>query len=117
MTAGPASAASPTRCALTVDPFVGATTDTYRIYGTGFPPGSFEQFTDVRIDVRRAGDGRFGSIAFLLLVPQAGGSFYYDFHYAYPGEEPVPPLEPGRYLVRAEANGHECVTVAFIVVR
>ncbi len=113
--AAPVAAAPRTRCSITVDPAVGSTTDVYRISGAGFPPGTFEHFTDVRIDVRRAGDGRFGSVAFLLLAPQAGGSFYYDFHDDPPEEDPLPSLEPGRYLVRAEANGHECVTTASFV--
>ena len=114
---GPATAAQTARCAISVDPSVGSTTDSFRINASGFPPGSFERFTDVRIDVRRAGDGRYGTIFFLVLAPQAGGSFYVDFHYAFPEEEPLPPLTPGRYLVRAEANGHECVTVASFVVK
>ena len=114
--AGPASAARTAKCTISVDPAVGSTTDSYRITASGFPPGSFEQLTDVRIDVRRAGDGRFGSIFFLLLFPDAGGSFYLDYHFNYDGEDPLPPLEPGRYLVRAEANGHECVTTASFVV-
>lgn len=114
--AGPVAAAPALRCTISVDPAVGSTTDSYRISASGFPPGSFDRFTDVHIDVRRAGDGRYGYIAFLVLAPEAGGSFYFDFHYAFEGEEPLPPLEPGRYLVRAEANGHECVTTASFVV-
>lgn len=115
--AGPTSAAQTAKCTTSVDPAVGSTTDSYRITASGFPPGSFERFTDVRIDVRRAGDGRFGSIFFLVLFPDAGGSFYLDFHSNYVGEDPLPPLEPGRYLVRAEANGHECVTFTSFVVQ
>ena len=115
--AGPVAAAPPSRCTINVDPTIGSTTDSYRINASGFPAGSFDRFTDVHIDVRRAGDGRFGYIAFLVLAPEAGGSFYLDFHYAYEGEEPLPPLEPGRYLVRAEANGHECVATASFVVK
>ena len=115
--ARPAAAAPTSRCTINVDPAVGSTTDIYRISASGFPPGSFEQFTDVRIDVRRAGDGRFGSIFFLALAPQAGGSFYFDFHHNYDGDDALPPLDPGRYLVRAEANGHDCITTASFVVK
>ena len=115
--AGPASAAAPARCSISVNPSVGSTTDSSRLSATGFPPGSWEHLTDVRIDIRRAGDGRFGTTFFVLLVPQAEGSFYVDYNYSYPGEERLPPLEPGRYLVHAEANGHECVTVDSFVVR
>ena len=114
--AGPAAAAQTAKCTIRVDPAVGSTTDSYRISASGFPPGSFEQFTDVRIDVRRAGDGRFGSIFFLVLAPQDAGSFYLDYHFNYEGEDPLPPLAPGRYIVRAEANGHDCVTTASFVV-
>ena len=117
ITAGPAAAAAPARCAISVDSSVGSTTDSYRISASGFPPGSWEHLTDVRIDIRRAGDGRFGTTFFVLLVPQAEGSFFVDYNYSYPGEEPLPPLEPGRYIVHAEANGHECVTVDSFVVR
>lgn len=35
----------------------------------------------------------------------------------YEGEDPLPPLEPGRYEVRAEADGHGCVATASFVVR
>ena len=114
--AGPVAARPNSRCTIDVDPAVGSTTDSYRISASGFPPGTFQQFTDVRIDVRRAGDGRFGSIFFLALAPQAGGSFYLDFHFNYEGGDPLPALQPGRYLVRAEANGHDCVTTASFVV-
>lgn len=114
--AGPVSAVAPGRCSISVAPTVGTTTDSYRVTATGFPPGSHEEFTDVRIDVRRAGGGRFGSVAFLTLAPEAGGSFYYDFHYSFPGEDPLPPLESGRYRVRAEANGNECVAIAAFIV-
>jgi len=115
--AGPAAAAPVTRCTISVDPTVGSPTSTYRISASGFPAGSFEHFTDVRLDVRRAGDGRSGSVFFLLLFPEAGGSFFLDYHFNYEGQDPLPPLEPGRYLVRAEADGHGCVATASFVVR
>ena len=54
---------------------------------------------------------------FLLLFPGGGGEFYIDYHAGFEGEESVPPLEPGLYRVRAEANGHECVAVTSFWVR
>lgn len=114
--AGPAAASAPTRCAITVAPASGTPTDNFRITGTGFPPGSFEQFTDVHIGVVRAGDGRLMPTLFLVLAPWGGGSFYVDFHFDYPGEEQLPPLVPGRYRAEARANGHECVALASFTV-
>ncbi|MEO8274106.1 MAG: hypothetical protein ABI620_08565 [Chloroflexota bacterium] len=110
--AAPAAAAQPTRCAISVAPGIGSTSDSYRITGTGFPPGSWESFTDVHIGIGRAGDGRLMPTMFLTLFPGGGGEFYVDYHFNYEGEEQLPPLEPGLYRVRAEANGHECVAVA-----
>lgn len=121
VTISPAAAASPSQCSLAIVPGAGSSTDVYRIYGTGFPPGSFEQFTDVRIDVRRAGDGRFGTTFFLTLFPLAGGAFYVDFHESFPEWQPDP-LALGRYLVHAEAgrpsgHGNACAAEASFVVR
>lgn len=110
--AAPVAAAQPKRCSLSVTPTSGATTDTYRITGTGFPPGSWESFTDVHLAVGRAGDGRLMPTLFLVLFPGGGGQFYVDYHANYEGEDPLPPLEPGLYRVKAQANGHECVAVA-----
>ncbi len=114
--AGPVAASAPTRCAITVSPASGTSTDSYRITGTGFPPGSFEQFTDVHIGVVRAGDGRLMPTLFLVLVPWGGGSFYVDYHFDYSGEERLSPLEPGRYRAEARANGHECVAFSSFIV-
>ncbi len=114
--AGPVAASPPTRCAITVSPTPGTPTDSYRITGTGFPPGSYEQFTDVHMGVVRAGDGRLMPTLFLTLAPEGGGSFYVDYHYDYSGEDQLPPLEPGRYRVEARANGHECVAFASFTV-
>lgn len=111
-TAAPAAAAQSTRCAISVTPVAGAPTDVYRITGTGFPPGSWESFTDVHLAVGRAGDGRLLPTMFFVLFPGGGGEFYVDYHVSYEGEDPLPPLEPGFYRVRAEANGHECIAVA-----
>ena len=109
--ASPVAAAQPERCAISVAPAAGTTTDSYRITGTGFPPGSWDNLTDVHLTVGRAGDGRLLPTMFLLLFPGGGGAFYVDYHFSYEGGDPLPPLEPGLYRVRAEANGHECVAV------
>ena len=111
------AAAPPTRCSISVTPTAGTTTDSYRITGTGFPPGSWESLTDVHLAVGRAADGRLMPTMFLSLFPGGGGEFYVDYHAGFEGEESVPPLEPGLYRVRAEANGHECVAVVSFWVR
>ena len=110
--AAPVAAAQPTRCSITVTPVAGTTTDTYRITGTGFPAGSWESFTDVHLAVGRARDGRLMPTMFLVLFPGGNGEFYIDYNVRYEGEDPTPPLVPGLYRVRAEANGHECIAVA-----
>ena len=110
--AAPVAAAQPTRCSISVTPAAGSTADGYRITGTGFPPGSWESFTDVHLAIGRAADGRLMPTMFLVLFPGGGGEFFVDYHLSYEGEDPLPPLEPGLYRVRAEANGHECVAVA-----
>ena len=110
--AAPVAAAQPTRCSISVAPVAGSATDTYRITGTGFPASSWESFTDVHLSVGRARDGRLLPTMFLVLFPGGGGEFYVDYHETFDGGDPIPPLEPGLYRVRAEANGHECVAVA-----
>jgi hypothetical protein len=115
--ASPVAAARAERCSITVAPAAGTTTDSYRITGTGFPPGSWENLTDVHLAVGRAADGRLLPTMFLLLFPGGEGQFYVDYNFNYEGGDPLPPLQPGLYRVRAEANGHECVAVTSFWVR
>ncbi|HEX5826376.1 MAG TPA: hypothetical protein VFY23_02565 [Candidatus Limnocylindrales bacterium] len=94
----PASAAASERCAVSVSPAVVSPTDAVDIVITGVPVAPNGGSVEIGIDVRRLSTHE-GTAYFLFAWPGVTElSLKHNFDYS--GENPLPPMEPGRYLVR-----------------
>jgi len=84
-------------CTIDISPTVGSPTDVYQIAVHNVPvdPDGFS--IELRTDIRRLGS-REGSIIFAFLVPGTT-EVVIEYNRSWPGEDPLPPLAEGRYLV------------------
>jgi hypothetical protein len=94
----PAPVAAAERCALEVSPTVVSPDDAVDLFVTGVPVAPNGGAVEVGVEVRRLSTHE-GSVDFVFLWPGVT-EFSLKHHYDYSGENPPPPMEPGRYLVR-----------------
>src|SRR5215203_4130422 len=94
----PAPVLAAERCTLSISPAVVAPDDAVDLFVTGVPVAPGGGAVEVGVDVRRLGTHE-GSVDFVFLWPGVT-EFSLKLHHDYSGESPLPPMEPGRYLVR-----------------
>lgn len=94
----PATAAAAERCVLTVDPAVVSPDGFVELSVRGLPLAPGGGSVEVGIVVQRLGTHE--GTAYFTFVWPGTTEISLRHHFDYSGENPLPPMEPGRYLVR-----------------